>query len=232
MIVDALTTLYNTLSPQTAACAILATILVVHFIPWIRDSRGIRNYPGPFLAKFSDLWLGYVSKKGHRSEVIHDMHRKYGTALIPFSDHMSFITFSKGPIIRIAPNHISIADPNALAIVYAHGNGATKTNFYDAFVSIRRGIFNVRDRSEHTRKRKIISHIFSQKNVLEFEPHIRLHVRQLLQQWDRLSDMAVKGMSGNDGEGGWRGQNGRLWFDCLPCKLSSGVMAQSVLMGR
>jgi len=131
------------------------------------------------------------------------------------------IKLFKGPIIRLAPNHISIADPNALAIVYAHGNGATKTDFYDAFVSIQRGIFNVRDRNEHTRKRKIISNIFSQKNVLEFEPHIRLHVKQLLQQWDRLSDMAIKGMSGIDGEGGWRGINGRLWFDCLPCELSA-----------
>ncbi|KAF5357017.1 hypothetical protein D9756_006535 [Leucocoprinus leucothites] len=198
MIVDALTTLYDRINLQAAAYAIPGAILVAHLIPWLWDSQGIRNYPGPLLAKFSDIWLGYISKKGHRSEVIHEVHRKYG------------------PIVRIAPNHISIADPDALSVVYAHGNGATKSNFYDAFVSIRRGVFNVRDRNEHTRKRKIISHIFSQKNVMEFEPHIRLYVRQLLQQWDRLFDMAVKGMSGDDGEGGWEGRDGRLWFDCLP----------------
>ena len=125
-------------------------------------------------------------------------------------------------MVRIAPNHISIADPEALALVYAHGNGALKSNFYDAFVSIRRGVFNTRDRSDHTRKRKIISHIFSQKSVTEFEPKIRLYVGMLLKQWDRLYDMAVKGMSGDDGEGGWRGEGGRLWLDCLPCEFCVG----------
>jgi benzoate 4-monooxygenase len=105
-----------------------------------------------------------------------------------------------------------------LQVVYAHGNGALKSNFYDAFVSIKRGLFNTRDRDEHTRKRKIIAHIFSQKSVVEFEPHIRLYVQQLLDQWDRLYDAAVKGMSGTEGEGGWSGRNGRLWLDLLPCR--------------
>ncbi len=124
-----------------------------------------------------------------------------------------------GPIVRIAPNHISIADPEALNVVYGHGNGTLKSNFYDAFVSIRRGVFNTRDRAEHTRKRKIVSHVFSQKNVLEFEPNLKRYVAQLIEQWDRLYDLARKDMSGNDGEGGWEGRNGRLYLDILPCKL-------------
>lgn len=122
-----------------------------------------------------------------------------------------------GPIVRIAPNHASISDPAALHLVYAHGNGSLKSNFYDAFVSIQRGLFNTRDRSAHARKRKIVSHIFSQKSVLEFEPYVREYVKTLIQQWDRLYDLAIKGMEGPEGEGGWKGRNGRLWLDCLPC---------------
>lgn len=53
---------------------------------------------------------------------------------------------------------------------------------------------------------------------MEFEPQIRLYVGQFIEQWDRLCDMAVKGLSGQDGEG-WRGEKGRLLLDCLPCKL-------------
>lgn len=121
-------------------------------------------------------------------------------------------------MVRISPNEVSIADPDALAVVYAHGNGALKSPFYDAFVSIKRGLFNTRDRQEHTRKRKIIAHIFSQKSVIAFEPHIRLYVKQLLDQWDRLYDGAVKGQSGTDGESGWVGRDGRLWLDLLPCE--------------
>src|SRR6266576_1244874 len=75
-------------------------------------------------------------------------------------------------------------------------------------------LFNARDRTEHTRKRKIVSHVFSQKNVLEFEPNLKRHVTQLIEQWDRkLYDLARKDMSG---EGGWEGKNGRLYLDILP----------------
>ncbi|KAF8329218.1 cytochrome P450 monooxygenase [Amanita rubescens] len=182
----------------TVALAIPAIGLLAHFIPWLLDPCGVKGHPGPFLAKFSHFWLGYVSKMGHRSDSVHKAHQKYG------------------PIVRIAPNHISVADPEALNSIYGHGNGALKSDFYDAFVSIRRGVFNTRDRPEHTRKRKIISHIFSQKNVLEFEPHLKRHVLQLIKRWDQFHDLALKGMSGNDGEGGWEGRDGRLYLNVLP----------------
>lgn len=128
------------------------------------------------------------------------------------------LNFSIGTFVRIAPDHVSIADPDALQVVYAHGNGTLKSNFYDAFVSINRGLFNTRNRADHARKRKIVSHIFSQKSVLEFEPNVREYVGQLLGQWDRLCEAATMNRSGLEGEGGWFGKDGRLWLDCLPCE--------------
>lgn len=116
-----------------------------------------------------------------------------------------------------------------MQIVYAHGNGSLKSEFYDAFVSIHRGLFNTRDRAAHARKRKIVSNIFSQKNVLEFEPHVREYVKSLIAQWDRLYDLAAKGLSGSEGEGGWVGREGRLWLDCLPCASPLFLLAVSDL---
>ena len=49
-----------------------------------------------------------------------------------------------------------------------------------------------------------------------------------IHQWDRLYDLALKGESGSDGEG-WKGEGGRLWLDCLPCKLRSSFF-QAILM--
>ncbi|KAK0492671.1 cytochrome P450 monooxygenase [Armillaria luteobubalina] len=182
---------------QTVVGIGLTLVILVHLVPYLIDSHGLRSYPGPLLAKFSDAWLGCVAYKGHRSEVIHDLHTKYGS------------------FVRIAPNHISVARADALSLVYGHGNGALKSSFYDAFVSITQGLFNIRDRVNHSRKRKIVSHIFSQKSVLEFEPHVNRYIGQLLGQWDRLYDDALKGMSGDEGEG-WIGHDGQLWLDCLP----------------
>ncbi|EJU01598.1 cytochrome P450 monooxygenase pc-bph [Dacryopinax primogenitus] len=175
----------------------LAVLLLVasHLVPWVADPFGYRkkHIPGPFLAQLSDVWLARVAAQGHRSEIIHGLHQKYGK------------------VVRIAPNHISLSEPGALQIVYAHGNGALKSDFYEAFVSIRKNIFSTRDRAEHTRKRKIVSHIFSQKSVLEFEPYIRQALGKLVKQWDSLlSDdrkLASHRLRPNE--------NGTAWFDCL-----------------
>ncbi|PBK99824.1 cytochrome P450 [Armillaria gallica] len=181
----------------TVIATVTVLVVLIHLVPYLIDFHRLRSYPGPLIAKFSDAWLGYVSHQGHRSEVIHDLHRKYG------------------PFVRIAPNHVSVAVSDAQPMVYGHGNGALKSSFYDAFITTSIGIFTARDRPTHTRKRKIISHTFSQKSVLEFEPHVHRYVGQLLGQWDKLYDKALKGISGEEGEG-WTGRDGRLWLDCLP----------------
>jgi benzoate 4-monooxygenase len=53
-------------------------VLVSHIVAYLADPQGIRSIPGPFFAKFSDIWLGWVSGHGHRSEIVHEMHKKYG----------------------------------------------------------------------------------------------------------------------------------------------------------
>jgi benzoate 4-monooxygenase len=89
------------------------------------------------------------------------------------------------------------------------------TCYLPSFVSLQRGVFNTRSRPDHTRKRKIVSHVFSQKNVLEFEPNIRQALLLLTKQWDKIATSAAKGVSE---EGGWYSRSGRAWFDCLPCE--------------
>ncbi|KAI9465313.1 cytochrome P450 monooxygenase pc-bph [Lactarius psammicola] len=184
--------------PTSVIFLILTLVIFGHLVPWLVDPHGLRSFPGPWLAHFSDLWLGRVARRGHRSEVVHELHEKYGT------------------FVRIAPNHLSIANPAAVPIIYGYGSGSLKSNFYDAFVTITRGLFNTRDRNAHTRKRKIISHVFSQKSVLEFEPHVRGYVLSFLQQWDRLCSAGAKSPCGDDGEGGWQSRDGRIWLDCMP----------------
>ncbi|CUA69360.1 Benzoate 4-monooxygenase [Rhizoctonia solani] len=170
--------------------------IAAHLVPYFLDPHNYRRpaIAGPWINALSDAWLAHAAAQGDRSERVHELHNKYGK------------------FVRLAPNHISIADPEALQTVYAHGNGTLKTEFYDAFVSIRRGLFNTRDRVEHTRKRKLVSHVFSQQNVLAFEPHIRRHVRKFCAQWDERCALAAKGENGPD----WEARDGQAWFDCLP----------------
>ena len=49
------------------------------------------------------------------------------------------------------------------------------------------GVFNVRDRGEHTRKRKIIAHAFSPASVHAFEEHMAGNLRRWVRQLDRIA---------------------------------------------
>jgi len=82
---------------------------------------------------------------------------------------------------------VSIADVDAVQTIYGHGNGFLKSEYYDAFVSIRRGLFNTRDRAEHTRKRKVVSHTFSAKSIGQFEQYIHGNLELFTNKWTDLS---------------------------------------------
>ncbi|KAJ3513110.1 hypothetical protein NM208_g15231 [Fusarium decemcellulare] len=168
-----------------AVGALLATYLYAYFV----TNSAIRGIPAPFPAQFSNLWLLYVCRRGGRYAVMDKMHKKLG------------------PVVRIQPNHTSIADDSAIPIIYGHGNGFLKSEFYDAFVSIRRGLFNTRDRAEHTRKRKLISHTFSPKSISQFEPYVHSNLELFVKQLDKL--IATGQTSGKDGQR-------EALIDCLP----------------
>ncbi|KAI0903796.1 cytochrome p450 benzoate 4-monooxygenase [Ustulina deusta] len=145
-------------------------------VPYFTTYKHLRHLPGPFLGKFSNLWLGLGARKGQKYAWVHAAHQKYGK------------------VVRVGFNHVSIATPEGLRIVYAHGNGFLKDTFYEAFVSGVPGVFNVRDRGEHTRKRKIVAHAFSPGAVHDFEPYMSANLQRWVAQLDHIA-----GTPGKDG---------------------------------
>ena len=80
------------------------------------------------------------------------------------------------------------------------------SEYYDAFVSIQRGLFNTRDRAEHSRKRKIVSHTFSAKSIGQFEQFIHSNLDEFVKQWDRISSSA---------NGGYARMDALHWFNYI-----------------
>ncbi|KAK7948645.1 benzoate 4-monooxygenase [Apiospora aurea] len=156
------------LSPWALALLPL-TLVLFYAVPYFTTFGHLRNIPAPFPAAWTNLWLLYTCRKGKRYLCVDEIHKKLG------------------PVVRIQPNHVSIADDEAIQIIYGHGNGFLKSSFYDAFVSIRRGLFNTRDRAEHSRKRKIISHTFAPKSVGQFEPYIHQNLEMFVKKWDEIT---------------------------------------------
>merc|ERR1712054_711507 len=152
---------------------VLLALPVLYFVlPYLRNFQ-IQDVPGPFLAKFTNLWYLYECRLCRRYMTVHKLHEKYGK------------------LVRVQPNQVSIADPTAIPVVYGHGTGFLKSDYYDAFVSIHRGLFNTRDRAEHTRKRKTVSHTFSTKSVGQFEQYIHHN----LENWHRSGTLRASSQS-------------------------------------
>lgn len=162
------------LSPWVLAVGVLGLIGYYYLYPYLVTYGHLRGIPAPFPAQFTNLWLLSVCRRGKRFLVADEVHAKLG------------------PVVRIAPNHVSIADDEAIQVIYGHGNGFLKSEFYDAFVSIRRGLFNTRDRAEHTRKRKLISNTFAPRSVLQFEPYIHQNLALFVDRWDDLVEKSAQ----------------------------------------
>lgn len=61
-----------------AAVALLAFAFLAHVVPFALDKFGLRQYPGPLLAKLSDIWLGWYTAHGKINQAVWNAHRAYG----------------------------------------------------------------------------------------------------------------------------------------------------------
>jgi benzoate 4-monooxygenase len=86
---------------------ILLLPVFYYLLPYIRQ-KALLGVPAPFPAQFTNLWLMWQCRQGKRYKAVDECHKKYGK------------------VVRIQPNHVSIADPDAIPIIYGHGNGFLK----------------------------------------------------------------------------------------------------------
>lgn len=89
--------------------ALPVALVLFYLVPYLTSNTELRSIPGPFAAKFSNLWLLLQARQGKRYLSVDAAHKKYGK------------------LLRIQPNHISVADDSAIPEIYGHGNGFLKS---------------------------------------------------------------------------------------------------------
>jgi hypothetical protein len=67
-----------------------------------------RHIPGPFLASITDFWRVWAVADGTFHTRNLKLHEKYG------------------PLVRIAPNVVSVSDPDAMRVIYGLNSGFIK----------------------------------------------------------------------------------------------------------
>ncbi|KAI0150549.1 cytochrome P450 [Xylariaceae sp. FL1272] len=114
----------------------------------------LSKYPGPFLAKLSDGYLGVMAAWKRLHLLAHESHQKHG------------------PIIRVAPSRILFN--TATAFRGFSVRTITRNGVYS--------VFNTLNRVSHRAKRRIVAQAFSDRALRSFTPALVGHVNVCLKQ--------------------------------------------------
>lgn len=82
-----------------------------------------------------------------------------------------------GKFVRFGPNSLSVNSNTALKDIYGFRANVRKAEFYDAFVHPAPNTHNSRDKEVHARKRRVLSHAFSDGAIKEVERYILANIR-------------------------------------------------------
>lgn len=129
--------------------ALLVFRLTVNFL-----SCPVRALPGPWHSNVTGLVLKYHTIIGRRMFYVHALHSVYG------------------PLVRVAPREVVIADGFAAQAIHKVGSGFTKSAWYEDITMMTRpntngsdGIFFMRDVEDHAARRRLFARPFSNSSL-------------------------------------------------------------------
>ncbi|KAF2009360.1 cytochrome P450, partial [Aaosphaeria arxii CBS 175.79] len=135
----------------------------------------LHKYPGPFVAKFTDLYGVYHAAKLQ-------LH------LTTYSDHQRY-----GSVIRQGPNKLVFASAKAMHDILQNDR-LPKSRAYlvtQASPTVF-NLFNVIDKRQHRTKRRIIGQGLNERAMRRFEPVMAEHIETFLDQLGKASDTNEK----------------------------------------
>ncbi|RVX72414.1 hypothetical protein B0A52_03602 [Exophiala mesophila] len=100
---------------------------------------------------------------GNRTRTIHNLHRQYGSTVL------------------IGPQEISVSDIENVKDIYGQHTNFIKAPVYESLSMPPIGVFSMRDKTQHSKRRRLLSHAFSQSNLLDSEQLIQTQISRLIE---------------------------------------------------
>ncbi|KAJ3542943.1 hypothetical protein NM208_g3834 [Fusarium decemcellulare] len=155
----------------------VAYLIIKPIVYYFLDPKGLRKYPNyAFLSGLTDLRHCYLSSQGFRSRDLYEAHKKTGE-----------------PILRIGPNSLSFGDTRAIKQIYGHGTKCIKDDNYVVLSGSHRHLFDVVDKTDHSRKRRLLSAAFAIKNLEKWEYKVAYSAERLFRAFDKKCTAPLKG---------------------------------------
>ncbi|KAG9259119.1 cytochrome P450 [Emericellopsis atlantica] len=168
----------DSLALKALAVGLVAVVLrfVIAYV-----TSPLKAFPGPLVARFTDLWrfwdyMACTHTNNHRQ-----LHEKYG------------------PAVRIGPNLVTLNDPELIREVYSTRGDFHKSNFYEVADASSQGqrlenVFSTRSNVFHARYLKPYQKFFSMSTILGKE-HLADNMARVF--CEQLETRFVDGDNGN-----------------------------------
>ncbi|KAG5640790.1 hypothetical protein DXG03_007187 [Asterophora parasitica] len=162
-----------------------ASVIAYRLSPW----HPLAKYPGPLACKASKLWLAFIALRGKQHTYYAKLHDQYGDVVrIGKSPRALSIGRTRARhralIYRaIGPNELSIRDVAAIAPMMGP-HGLPKGPFWDGRVpeaQTVKPLLALRDKTEHTRRRRPWTRAFSTAALKGYEHFITIRSVQLVE---------------------------------------------------
>ncbi|KAI0449568.1 pisatin demethylase [Xylaria acuta] len=154
---------------EALSAADLVRLALSGFLLWYLTSSTItwyrlRHIPGPFLAKFSYLWLARTAQGGRLYYAHRDLCKKYG------------------PLVRVGPNELTTDDPEILRRAGAVRSSYGKDPWYvgSRFNPYHDVMFTTLDVPAHDKMKSQIGATFGGREVPLLEPGVDEQVKALI----------------------------------------------------
>ncbi|KAF9890904.1 hypothetical protein FE257_005480 [Aspergillus nanangensis] len=113
----------------------------------------LSKVPGPKIAAGTSLWLAYHTFIGDECTTVSKLHKRYG------------------PVLRVAPNEVDIADGDAIEPIYVARGGFAKTPAYSKFdIDGHSTIFSTLTLPDRASRAKAVAPLFSTNSIRQSEP--------------------------------------------------------------
>jgi cytochrome P450 len=152
---------------------LVGALLLLQLVITSRNA-GLSHIPGPFLARYTDLWRFY-----HSWRVINEGQ-----------DFSGLLTREYGDVIRIGPNTVAVFDPAAIPTIYGTANRLEKGEGYLAFVVSlpTTSLLACLDEERHSKYKRPVSHAYSLSAQRAYEPNIDRVINQLAKVLTQIAD--------------------------------------------
>ncbi|KAH9983575.1 flavonoid 3',5'-hydroxylase [Xylariaceae sp. FL0662B] len=140
---------------------------IIYQIVYYRVFHPLAQFPGPFCASVTRLWITYHNIKADECQVWQELHKKHG------------------PVVRVTPTMLIVSDATKLPDIY--NRNANKSKYYiTGSFGKTESLFNMQDHKVHSQFRKIAASPYSFTNIKKMEPLIDNNIEKWLNKLDRL----------------------------------------------